>query len=256
MAGKGYINHGKHIFDDMQAAIDSVHKRLDMFIGASKQPTMPTYPFATANPGDLPDDPVQGQVAISGDDDTLWFYSNGAWHEVSKDLPWAVLAVQDYAISSGAGNFTTPFQESGFYTSDDSFYEFDDGSTNGGFPGIKIKGFGFVIVNIGSVVVATGNHEGAGQRQGASLITSGAIGEVDLINMFQGYSEGAYDGVGTTWEVAEFAMLNRHTSFHTDVTSAARLNKNAFSQSADTQMLVYKLGTGLPVSNFVYPIGP
>lgn len=109
MAGRGYIGTSKSPFDDMQDAIAGVHKRLDMFIAASKQATMPSYPFETANPGDLPDNPIQGQVAISHDDDTLWFYSNGAWHQAASNIEYGIVKRGDFlpplAVSPGVDLF-------------------------------------------------------------------------------------------------------------------------------------------------------
>lgn len=125
MARRGYISHGKNIFDDMQDTIAGVHKRLDMIIAASKQATMPTYPsLATPNPGDLPDDPIQGQVAISGDDDSVWIYSGGAWRD-----GW-----HDAVLINGWGSVGDPYHPGQYSRSLQGKLRFR-GAIDGGSPG-------------------------------------------------------------------------------------------------------------------------
>lgn len=88
MAGKPYFGRGIDIFDDVLNSISQLGKDVSNLKNI-KQPTMPIYKFTNPNPGDLPDDPVEGQVAVS-DDDKLWFYSNGAWHQAGgSDIDWA-----------------------------------------------------------------------------------------------------------------------------------------------------------------------
>jgi hypothetical protein len=90
MAGRGFVNRGKDVIDDIFNELDIIK---EVFIKQAniKTPTAPLYKFPGVDPGDLPDDPVEGQFAIS-QDDKFWIYRNSAWHKVGGDaeLKWVV----------------------------------------------------------------------------------------------------------------------------------------------------------------------
>lgn len=77
MAGKGFEASGSSPLDDIWDAIDKLQRTLTNTRN-NRQPTQPTYDFWSGNPGDIPDDAIEGQVAL-GNDDTAWQYTNGAW---------------------------------------------------------------------------------------------------------------------------------------------------------------------------------
>lgn len=79
MAGKGFEDGGKDQLDELESRIEDLESKVTR-LSNIKQPTMPIYPsFVAPNPGDLPDDPVEGQYAIGNDDNVYRWYSNGAW---------------------------------------------------------------------------------------------------------------------------------------------------------------------------------
>lgn len=97
MAGKGFETGARDQLDELQSQIEDLQaavKRLENI----KTPTVPIYRnFSAPNPGDLPDDPLEGQVAI-GDDNIHRWYSSGAWHDANtasidrvRRMPWIKL---------------------------------------------------------------------------------------------------------------------------------------------------------------------
>lgn len=84
MAGKDFLGRGKDLIDDIFLEIAKLEDRVTKLANI-KQPTHPLYNFynwKSPNPADLPDDPVEGQIAGGLDDDTILAYSNGSWHFV------------------------------------------------------------------------------------------------------------------------------------------------------------------------------
>lgn len=87
MAGKGFISRGRDVLDDIYQTVDELAERLTKHENI-KTPTAPLYKFAAPDPGDLPDDPIEGQYAISHENE-FWIYRNGAWHKVGGGQnPW------------------------------------------------------------------------------------------------------------------------------------------------------------------------
>lgn len=199
MAGRGYVNTSKSIFDDMQSAIDSVHQRLDRAIAAAKQPTMPTYPFTTANPGDLPDDPVQGQVAISSDDDTMWFYSNGAWHQAGgTSTSWATLGTDSIATGTASTRYPD-WNGDGFYTNNPDIFEYDGAAPRANGKGIKIKQRGMYLAYFSDQIGGmSGDHSADYAYVEAEFIRGGNFDDFTGMGFGPSLSPGIYNGVSLT----------------------------------------------------------
>jgi hypothetical protein len=132
MSGKGFETGGKDEFDELdQRLSDLEHKAVQL--ANIKQPTIPLYPsFSTPNPGDLPDDPIEGQTAIGQDDDLHYHYSNGAWHQTGiANLPWAVsfcnLASTFTGFPSGNAANVSITADSITTNDPDTFKRFDQG---------------------------------------------------------------------------------------------------------------------------------
>jgi hypothetical protein len=109
MSGKGFQTGSKDQFDELLSRVEDLESQV-VRLQNIKQPTMPIYPsFAAPNPGDLPDDPVEGQYAVGKDDNIHRWYSNGAWHEADAGrMPWLLLqnGIQngDTIPGGGVGN--------------------------------------------------------------------------------------------------------------------------------------------------------
>lgn len=83
MAGKGYEDGGEDQLDELESRIEDLEAKVTR-LSNIKQPTMPPYPsIENPNPGDVPDDPLEGQYAVSNDDSGAWYYVNSKWRRAS-----------------------------------------------------------------------------------------------------------------------------------------------------------------------------
>lgn len=91
MSGKGFETGSKDEFDELLSRVEDLEAKVTL-LSNIKQPTMPPYPsIATPNPGDVPDDPLEGQFAVANDDSGAWYYVNGKWRRAGARLPYIKL---------------------------------------------------------------------------------------------------------------------------------------------------------------------
>lgn len=97
MAGKGFETGSRDVIDELQAQIEDLQAAV-VKLQNVKQPTHPIYQVGTfyspSNPGDFPDDPVEGQIAL-GDDNAIWTYTKGqwwtSWRQATLLSPWVAI---------------------------------------------------------------------------------------------------------------------------------------------------------------------